>query len=72
MTQNRAAWITGSATQPAHPFSIQDAPYPTPGHGEVVIKNAAVAIVRSSHQLHLYQLIFLFSQNPVDWKIQYD
>ncbi|KAE8373894.1 GroES-like protein [Aspergillus bertholletiae] len=41
MTQNQAAWIMGSAE---HPFNIQDAPYPTPGPGEVVIKNAAVAI----------------------------
>jgi NADPH:quinone reductase-like Zn-dependent oxidoreductase len=42
MTQNQAAWIMDST---AHP-SIQDAPYSTPGSGEVVIKNAAVAIVR--------------------------
>ncbi|KAH8688997.1 zinc-binding oxidoreductase CipB [Talaromyces proteolyticus] len=44
MTQNQAAWVTGSAAQPTHPFSIQDAPYPTAGHGEVVIKNTALAI----------------------------
>jgi Zn-dependent alcohol dehydrogenase len=43
MTQNQAAWIMDST---AHPFSIQDVPYSTPGSGEVVIKNAAVAIVR--------------------------
>lgn len=30
----------------AYPFTIQEAPKPQPGPGQLVIKNAAVAIVR--------------------------
>ncbi|KAE8154105.1 GroES-like protein [Aspergillus avenaceus] len=51
MTQNRAAWSTDPT---AHPFSIQDAPYPAPGHGEIVIKNAAVAINPSDWKIQTY------------------
>jgi D-arabinose 1-dehydrogenase-like Zn-dependent alcohol dehydrogenase len=40
--QNQAAWITAPNTRP---FDIQDAPYPSPGPGELVIKSAATAIV---------------------------
>lgn len=40
--QNQAAWITAPNQ---HPFDIHDAPYPSPGPGEVVIKSASVAIV---------------------------
>jgi NADPH:quinone reductase-like Zn-dependent oxidoreductase len=41
MPENKAAWITAER---AHPFSIQSAPLPTAGPGELVIKNAAVAV----------------------------
>ncbi|KAG2004010.1 hypothetical protein GB937_009248 [Aspergillus fischeri] len=43
-----AAWIMDST---AHPFTIQDAPYSIIGPGEVMIRNSAVAIVRSNHQV---------------------
>ena len=42
MPQNKAAWITSPG---AHPFVVKEAPYPSAGPGEVVIKNAAIAIV---------------------------
>ncbi|KAJ6079669.1 chaperonin 10-like protein [Penicillium canescens] len=41
MTENEAAWITAPA---AHPFTVESTPKPKPGAGEVVIRNAAVAI----------------------------
>ncbi|CAN9310880.1 unnamed protein product [Alternaria sp. RS040] len=41
MPQNKAAWITSPG---AHPFVVKEAPYPSAGPGEVVIKNAAIAI----------------------------
>ena len=41
MPSNKAAWINSSR---AHPLSIDSAPSPTPGPGEIVIKNVAVAI----------------------------
>lgn len=37
---NKAAWIKA-----AHqPLQVDSAPYPTPGHGELVVKNALVAV----------------------------
>jgi NADPH:quinone reductase-like Zn-dependent oxidoreductase len=42
MTENEAVWITAPA---AHPFTVESAPNPKPGAEEVVIRNAAVAIV---------------------------
>jgi hypothetical protein len=42
MPQNKAAWITSPG---AHPFVVKETPYPSAGPGEVVIKNAAIAIV---------------------------
>lgn len=42
MSENEAAWITAPA---AYPFTVQSAPRPEPGAGEVVIRNSAVAIV---------------------------
>ncbi|KAF7883353.1 uncharacterized protein EAF02_005273 [Botrytis sinoallii] len=41
MAQNKAAWIKTSG---AHPLAIDDSPIPRPGPGELVIKNAVVAI----------------------------
>ncbi|KAJ5201033.1 hypothetical protein N7449_005836 [Penicillium cf. viridicatum] len=41
MAKNQAAWLTGEG---AYPFVVNDGPKPTPGPGEIVIKNAAVAI----------------------------
>ncbi|KAJ5357430.1 hypothetical protein N7541_004588 [Penicillium brevicompactum] len=41
MSENEAAWITAPA---AYPFTVQSAPRPKPGAGEVVIRNSAVAI----------------------------
>ncbi|KAJ6134025.1 chaperonin 10-like protein [Penicillium sp. IBT 18751x] len=41
MADNKAAWIPEAL---AYPFTIKSAPKPKPGPGEVVIKNAAVAI----------------------------
>lgn len=46
MAENQAAWLTEAE---AYPFAVNDAPKPIPGPGEIVIKNAAVAIVRKSH-----------------------
>lgn len=42
MAENKAAWITGPAE---YPFTVSFAPKSRPGTGEIVIKNAAVAIV---------------------------
>jgi NADPH:quinone reductase-like Zn-dependent oxidoreductase len=39
-SQNQAAWLDKAGT----PLRVGDAPMPTPGPGELVIKNAAVAI----------------------------
>ncbi|CAG7953846.1 unnamed protein product [Penicillium salamii] len=41
MAENQAAWLTEAE---AYPFAVNDAPKPIPGPGEIVIKNAAVAI----------------------------
>ncbi|OQE37869.1 hypothetical protein PENCOP_c009G01289 [Penicillium coprophilum] len=41
MAGNQAAWLTGAG---AYPFVVKDGPKPTPGPGEIVIRNAAVAI----------------------------
>lgn len=43
MTKNQAAWITHPR---AKPLKVDEAPEWKAGPGEVVIKNAAVAIVR--------------------------
>ncbi|KAL4877827.1 chaperonin 10-like protein [Aspergillus karnatakaensis] len=51
MTTNQAAWSTSPT---AHPYRIQDASYPTPGPGEIVIKNAAVAINPSDWKIQTY------------------
>lgn len=37
---NRAAYIDAAK---AHPFSIREAPYPTPAANEIIIKSGAVA-----------------------------
>jgi len=37
---NQAAWLTKANT----PLKVGDAPMPTPGPGELVVQNAAVAI----------------------------
>lgn len=42
MIQNEAAWLLSPSE---HPFTIKEAPKPTAGIGEIVIKNAAVSIV---------------------------
>lgn len=39
--QNRAAWIPAKK---AIPFKVFDAPYTSPGRGQVVVKNTAAAI----------------------------
>lgn len=39
-SHNQAAWLKKAGT----PLEVGDAPMPVPGHGEIVIKNAAVAI----------------------------
>ncbi|KAL6401106.1 zinc-binding oxidoreductase CipB [Ilyonectria robusta] len=44
MVQNEAAWITSPSE---YPFTVKEGPKPTAGAGEIVIKNAAVSIVRS-------------------------
>ena len=41
MSSNQAAWITSPK---ARPLAVKEAPYPTPAAGEVVTKNAYVAI----------------------------
>ncbi|GLA37473.1 hypothetical protein AnigIFM63309_004412 [Aspergillus niger] len=51
MTQNKAAWITAPTE---YPFTIRDAPYPTPGPGEIVIKNAAVSINPADWKIQTY------------------
>lgn len=40
MARNQAAWLDAKATR----LRVGDAPMPTPGPGEVVIKNHAIAI----------------------------
>ena len=40
MPSNQAAWIKA----PHQKLQVDDAPYPVPGEGELVVKNAAVAI----------------------------
>lgn len=45
MSQNQAAWMPSAG---AYPFTIGNAAFPKPGPGQVVIKNAAVAIVSSN------------------------
>lgn len=47
MSKNRAAWILS----PAKAFSISDAPAYEPKAGEVLIKAAAVAVVRESNDI---------------------
>lgn len=42
MVENRAAWIPAPK---AYPLTVQDAPAPKAGPGQVVLKNAAVATV---------------------------
>jgi NADPH:quinone reductase-like Zn-dependent oxidoreductase len=39
-SQNRAAWLD----TPSTPLQVGDAPMPTAGAGEIIVKNAAVAI----------------------------
>ncbi|OJZ86892.1 hypothetical protein ASPFODRAFT_134061 [Aspergillus luchuensis CBS 106.47] len=51
MTQNKAAWITAPTE---HPFTVQEAPYPTPGPGEIVIKNAAISINPADWKIQTY------------------
>ncbi|GLA61394.1 hypothetical protein AtubIFM55763_006045 [Aspergillus tubingensis] len=51
MTQNRAAWITAPTE---HPFTVQEAPYPTPGPREIVIKNAAISINPADWKIQTY------------------
>ncbi|PWY72699.1 zinc-binding oxidoreductase CipB [Aspergillus eucalypticola CBS 122712] len=51
MTQNRAAWITAPTE---HPFTVQEAPYPTPGPGEILIKNAAISINPADWKIQTY------------------
>ncbi|OJJ72134.1 hypothetical protein ASPBRDRAFT_43529 [Aspergillus brasiliensis CBS 101740] len=51
MPQNQAAWITAPTE---HPFRVQDAPYPKPGPGEIVIKNAAVSINPADWKIQTY------------------
>ncbi|KAL1797143.1 hypothetical protein ACET3X_003749 [Alternaria dauci] len=41
MPGNKAAWLPSPG---AHPFVVKEAPYPSAGPGEVVIKNAVVAV----------------------------
>ncbi|KIW64132.1 hypothetical protein PV04_09087 [Phialophora macrospora] len=41
MTSNAAAWLTA---EKAHPFEIKPAPLGTPGAGQILVKNHAVAI----------------------------
>lgn len=40
MPQNQAAWLKAKS----HRLQVEPAPYPKPGHGELVVKNAAVAV----------------------------
>lgn len=42
MAVNEAAWITCPSQ---HPFIVKEAPMPTAGAGEIVIKNVAVSAV---------------------------
>lgn len=42
MVENRAAWILAPN---AYPLTVQDAPTPKAGPGQVVLQNAAVVVV---------------------------
>ncbi|KAH7049289.1 zinc-binding oxidoreductase CipB [Macrophomina phaseolina] len=48
---NKAAWITAKRAQPLH---VSDAPKPKAGPGEVVVKNAAVAINPIDWKIQVY------------------
>ena len=75
MPTNTAAWIESAGAQA---FKVKEAAFPVAGKGEVVIKNAAVAIVRRQPHLCSSPLpittanmpILPHVQNPVDHKIQ--
>jgi NADPH:quinone reductase-like Zn-dependent oxidoreductase len=43
MVENKAAWIDSPS---GYPLNVREAPKATAGPGEIVIKNAAVSIVR--------------------------
>jgi hypothetical protein len=62
MPQNKAAWITSPG---AHPFVVKEAPYPSAGPGEVVIKNAAIAIV--CHCPVLGNIVLKFNVHRTPW-----
>lgn len=53
---NKAAWITAKRAQPLH---VSDAPKPKAGPGEVVVKNAAVAIVSFDTRPHVRDRLLL-------------
>lgn len=46
MSENQAAWIIAPK---AYRLSVQDAPAPKAGLGQVVLKSAAIAIVSLHH-----------------------
>ncbi|GJC87267.1 dehydrogenase orsE [Colletotrichum liriopes] len=48
MPVNKAAWLTFSK---AYPFKVDDAPFPTAGPGEVVIKNTVTALIANDRDL---------------------
>jgi NADPH:quinone reductase-like Zn-dependent oxidoreductase len=67
MAENQAAWLTEAG---AYPFAVNDGPKPTPGPEEIIIKNAAVAIVRNLIMKTYYPLLILNAEprrleNPV-------
>ncbi|KAI8299817.1 hypothetical protein K4K61_010344 [Colletotrichum sp. SAR11_59] len=49
MPTNRAAWLTEPKS---HPFQIKDAPFPTAGPGEVVIRNVVTALNPAEWKIH--------------------
>jgi NADPH:quinone reductase-like Zn-dependent oxidoreductase len=54
MPQNKAAYIEAPK---ANPLVVKDAPYTSPGAGEIVIKNAVVAINPADPKMQDYAFI---------------
>ncbi|EXK80122.1 hypothetical protein FOQG_15341 [Fusarium oxysporum f. sp. raphani 54005] len=53
MSSNKAAWIL---TPKANPLVVQEAPYPSPGPGEVVIKSEVIALNPVENNVQTYNI----------------
>ncbi|EXL39676.1 hypothetical protein FOCG_17731 [Fusarium oxysporum f. sp. radicis-lycopersici 26381] len=53
MSSNKAAWIL---TPKANPLVVKEAPYPSPGPGEIVIKSEVIALNPVEHHVQNYDV----------------